>query len=81
MRQHKSNIKPKSIFFTLLRGATWYYNAIYILFTYSASFIGFADDFLQVICNLHVQGATFGGKKDKFGRNMCSLMCKENVSY
>ena len=47
--------------------ATWYYNAIYILFNYFASFIGYKDDILDVISNLHVQGATFGEKKDKFG--------------
>ena len=54
-------------FFSLLRGAIWYYNAIYILFKYFSSFIGYEDDILEVISNLHVQGAKFGGKKDKSG--------------
>ena len=54
-------------FFLLLRGATWYYKAIYIIFTYFASFIGFEEDILKVISNLHVQGAKFGRKKDIFG--------------
>ena len=55
-------------FFSLLRGATWYYNAITILFIYFASFIGYEDDILKDISNLHVQGAKFGRKKDKKGR-------------
>ena len=35
--------------------------------TYFASFIGFEDDILRVISNLHIQGAKVGGKKDIFG--------------
>ena len=57
-------------FFSLLRGAKWYYNAIYILIKYFASFIGYEDDICEVIFNLHMQGANFGGKKrrrKKFG--------------
>ena len=53
--------------FLPFEGATWYYNAIFILFTNFASLIGYEDDFLKVIYNLHVQGAKFGNKKDKFG--------------
>ena len=53
--------------FSLLRGASRYYNAIYIVFTYFASFIGYEADILEVISNLHVQGAKFGGKKVKSG--------------
>ena len=53
-------------FFSLFKGASWYYNAIYILFTYVASFIGYEDDILEVISYLHVQGAKFGEKKQKF---------------
>ena len=53
--------------FSLLRGATWYYNAIYILLTYIASFMGYEDNIFDFISYLHVQGAKFGGKKDKFG--------------
>ena len=55
-------------FFFLLRGATWYYNAIYIIFTYSALFVGYEGDILEVISNLHIQGVKYGGKKEKFGR-------------
>ena len=51
-----------NVFFSLLRGATWYKNTIYILFTYFASFIGYEDDILEVISNLHVPGAKFGRK-------------------
>ena len=40
---------------------------LHILFAYFASFIGYEDDFLEVISNLHVQRAKFGGKRDKFG--------------
>ena len=36
---------------------------MYILFTYFVSFIGYADDILEDISNLHVKGAKFGGKK------------------
>ena len=36
-------------FFSILRGATWYYNGIYILFKYFASFMGYEDDILEVI--------------------------------
>ena len=49
-------------FFSLLRCVTWYNNAIYILFTYFASFIGFEDDIVEGISNLNVQKAKFGGK-------------------
>ena len=52
-------------FFSLLRGAKWYYKAIYL-----ASFTGYEDDILEVISNLHIEGAKFGGKKDKFGGNL-----------
>ena len=44
---------------------------IYIIFTYFASFIGYEDDILEVISNLHIQVAKFGGKKDKFGGKSC----------
>ena len=54
-------------FFSIFRGATWYYNAIYITFTLCAPFIGHEDDILEVISNLHIQGDKFGGKKYKFG--------------
>ena len=40
---------------------------IYKLFTYFASFIGYEGDILEVTSNLHLQGAKFGGKRDKFG--------------
>ena len=51
-----------NVFFSLLRGDTWHYNAIYILFTYFASFIGYEDDIIEVISNLHDKEAKFGGK-------------------
>ena len=55
------------IIFLLLTGATWYYHAIYIVFTYIAAFTSYEDNILEVISNLHVQGSKFGGKFDKFG--------------
>ena len=58
---------PCSFFFFLLTGATWYYNAIYIVLTYFASFTGYSDGIFEVISNLHVQGSKFGGKLYKFG--------------
>ena len=58
---------PYAFFFFLLTGATWYYHAIYIVFTYFASFTGYEDDIFEVISNLHVQESKFGGKFDKFG--------------
>ena len=44
--------------------------AIYILLTYFASFIGYEDDILEVISNLHVQGAKLGGKKTNLEENL-----------
>ena len=43
---------PHAFLFFLLTGATWYYHAIYIVFTYFASFTGYADDILKwfLIC-------------------------------
>ena len=58
---------PHAFLFFLLTGATWYYHAIYIVFTYFASFTGYEDDIFEVISNLHVQGSKFGRKFDKFG--------------
>ena len=37
------------------------------VFTYFASFTGYADDIFEVISYLHVQGSKFGGKFEKFG--------------
>ena len=59
---------PHALFFFLLTGATWYYHAIYIVITYSASFTGYEDDIFEIISNMHVQVSKFGGKFDKFGR-------------
>ena len=56
---------PNALFFSLLRGATWYYNAFYILFTYFASFIGYEDVIIEVISNFHFQGVIFGQKSFK----------------
>ena len=53
---------PNALFFFLLTGATWYYHAIYIVFTYFASFTGYKDDILKVISNLQVQESKFGGE-------------------
>ena len=64
-------------FLSLLRGAIWYYNAIYILFTYFASFIGYEDDILEVISNLHVQGAKFGGNKE----NLAEIFLKVELRW
>ena len=61
---------PNALFFCFLRGAAWYYNAIYILFTYFASFIGYEDDILEVISNLQLQGAIFGGKRTNLAENL-----------
>ena len=52
-------------FFSLLRVAITMLFAM--LFTYFASFIGYEGNILDIISNLHVQGANIGGKKDKFG--------------
>ena len=68
LRQNSVNkiFNPHAFFF--LPFAKWYYLAIYIVFTYFASFRGYDDDILRDISNLHVQGSKFGGKFDKFGR-------------
>ena len=55
---------PCAFFFFLLTGARRYYHAIYIVFTYFASFTGYGDD----IYKFHVQRSKFGLKFDKFGR-------------
>ena len=57
---------PSAFFLFLLAGATWYYHAIYIVFTQFASFTDCEDGIFKVISNLHVQGYKFGGKQDKF---------------
>ena len=55
-----------TFFFFLMTGALWYYHAIYIVFTYFASFTGYEDDIFDFFLNLHVQGSKFGGKFYKF---------------
>ena len=50
--------------FFLLTGATWYYQAIYIVFTYFASFKGYEDDIFEGISSLHFKWLKFGGKID-----------------
>ena len=42
-------------------------NQIFYQIAYFASFIGYKTDILEVISNLHVEGAKFGGKKVKSG--------------
>ena len=69
LRQNSVNqiLNPHALFFFLLTGATWYYHAIYIVFTYFASFTGYEDDIFEVFSNLHVQGSKFGENFDKYG--------------
>ena len=55
---------PNAFFLT---GATWYYYAIYIVFTYFAPFTGYEYDFFEVICKFHVQRCKFGRKSKKIG--------------
>ena len=50
---------PNAFFLFLLTGTTWYYDAIYILFTYFASFTW--RWYFWVIYNLHVQRCKFCG--------------------
>ena len=40
-------LNPCAFFFFLLTDATLYYHAIYIVFTYFASFTGYEDDFFK----------------------------------
>ena len=42
-------------------------HAIFIVFTYFASFTGCEEDIFEVIYNLYGQGSKFGGNLDKFG--------------
>ena len=44
--------------------------SLHTFFTYFVSFIGYEDDILEVISNLQVQGATFGGKKENLAENL-----------
>ena len=48
---------PHAFFFFLLTGATRYYHAIYIVFTYFPSCTGYEDDFLKLflICTFKNQ--------------------------
>ena len=64
-RENSNNqiINPSVFFFFLLTGATWYYHAIYTVFTYLASFTGYEDDIFEVFfSHLYVQGSKFWGK-------------------
>ena len=40
---------------------------IYSLYIFIAYNIGYEDEIIEVISNLHIQGAKFGRKKDQFG--------------
>ena len=55
-------------------GATLYYRAIYIIYTYVSSFTGYEDDTFEVFSNLHIQGFKFGGKFYKFGAKSVKKM-------
>ena len=68
-KQRKSNISLKCI----LRGPTRYYNAVYILFTYFESCIGYVDGLLEVISNLHFQGVEFDGKRTNLAENLLRI--------
>ena len=46
---------PSALFFYRLTGATWYYHAIYIGFTYVAYLTGYKVDLFKIIFELHVQ--------------------------
>ena len=50
LRQNSVNpiCYPNALFVFLLTGATLYYHAIYIVFTYFASFTGYEDDMLKL---------------------------------
>ena len=64
LRQKNVNqiVNPHAFFFFLLTGATRYFHAIFIVFTYFASFTGYQMDIFKGISNLHVQGSKFGQK-------------------
>ena len=61
---------PHALFFFLLKGATIYYHAIYIVFTYFASFTGYANYIFEVISNLNIQGSKIGGKLTNLAENL-----------
>ena len=46
---------------------------ITMLFTYFASFIKYEDDILEVISNLHIQGAKLGGKRTNLAENLLKV--------
>ena len=70
LRQNSVNqiFYPNAFSFFLLTGATWYYHAINIVFTYFASFTCYEDDIFIAISYLHVQGSEVGRKINQFGR-------------
>ena len=53
--------------FIHLTGATWWNHAIYIVFTYFASFTDYEDNIFEVISHLRVQISKFGGQIKKCG--------------
>ena len=50
MQQNSVNqiFNPCSFFFFFFTGATWYYHAVYSVFTYFASFTGYTNDILKL---------------------------------
>ena len=82
-KQCKSNIYPTCILFFLLTGGTWYYHAIYIVFTNLASFTGYEDDIFEVISNLHVQGSKFGENLTNLAENhgVCFFQVCQYISF
>ena len=60
----KTAMAKAGLFFFISTGATWYYHAIYIAFSYSELFTDHEDDIFKVISNLHIQLEMWGSKFD-----------------
>ena len=59
-------------------GATWYYHATYIAFSYFELFTDYEDDIFKVISNLHIQLEMWGSK---FGGNIYIFWGKSLKSW
>ena len=60
----KTAMAKAGLFFFISTGATWYYHATCIEFSYFELFTDYEDDILKVISNRHIQLEMWGSKFD-----------------
>ena len=59
-----------ALFFFLFIGAMYYYDTVYLIFTYFAWFTNYEDDIFEVFSNLHVGGSKFKEKFTNLAENL-----------